>query len=366
MKYYIIAGEASGDLHGANLIEAITKGDPSAEFRVWGGDKMEAAGATLVKHYRELAFMGFAEVIANLRTILRNLQFCKEDILEYAPDALILIDYPGFNLRVAPFADKHGIKCYYYILPQIWAWKKSRVKLLEKHFRSLYSILPFEEEFYKDFDVDLNYVGHPLLDEIHKFLRPESEQSDKKMMLLLPGSRLQEVSRILPIMLEAAATKREYEIVIAKASSLDTSVYEAFLDKYPEVELSSVGTYNLLSRASMALVTSGTATLETALFKVPQVVCYRGSFVSFQIAKRIVDIPYISLVNLIADKEVVKELIQSDLTKSALLGEIEKLENEENRAKMISQYEKIIADLGHSGASEKTANLLLKTLQESE
>lgn len=357
----MVAGEASGDLHGANLIKGIKKLDAEAEFRVWGGDRMQNQGAELVKHYKELAFMGFSEVVANLRTILRNLKYCKEDILNYKPDGLILIDYPGFNLRLAPFANEHGIRTFYYILPQLWAWKKGRVKILEEHVESLYSILPFEEDFYKDYQVDFHFVGHPLLDEISNF-QLESGTENDKMLLLLPGSRLQEVKKILPIMLQAAAEKRDYKIVIGKAASLDESIYQEFISNYPEVELSVEGTYSLLSKANLALVTSGTATLETALFKVPQVVCYKGSFISFQIAKRIVDVPFISLVNLIAGRELVKELIQSELNKTKLLAEISRLETEEGRSKMMSDYDDLIVSLGQSGASEKAASLLLKTL----
>lgn len=364
MKYYIVAGEASGDMHGANLIEALKKQDAQAQFRVWGGDKMEAAGAQLVKHYRELAFMGFSEVIANLRTILRNLSLCKEDILRYQPDALILIDYPGFNLRLAPFAKKHGLKCFYYILPQLWAWKKGRVKILEENVEALYSILPFEEDFYKDYSVNFHFVGHPLLDEIENYQQGEKPLIEKKNLLLLPGSRKQEVQRILPIMLEAVADKFEqYSVLIAKASSLDDSFYRTFLHNFPKVKLSSEGTYNLLSKASLALVTSGTATLETALFRVPQVVCYKGSFISYQIAKRIVDVPFISLVNLIAGKEIVKELIQSDLSKANLRTEIARLERMEEREHMLEAYDTLIQKLGKGGASAKTASLMLKTLK---
>ena len=362
MKFYIIAGEASGDLHGANLIKAISNQHPDAEFRVWGGDKMEAAGAVLVKHYRELAFMGFVEVIANLRTILSNLKLCKEDILAYKPDALIFIDYPGFNLRLAPFAKKHGIRSFYYILPQIWAWKKSRVKILERNVESLYSILPFEEKFYKDYDVDFNFVGHPLLDEIQDFKAKATSDASKPVLLLLPGSRMQELKKILPIMLKTASKKSKYDVIVGKASSLDAKVYEELMTDYPNIKLSDEGTYSLLSRSSLALVTSGTATLETALFKVPQVVCYRGSFISIEIAKRIVDIPYISLVNLIANKELVKELIQEDLNETNILTEIEKLESEEGRRRISEEYTKLIELLGKSGASDLTAKLLLKTL----
>lgn len=373
MRYYIIAGEASGDLHGSNLIKEINKKDSKAEIRCWGGDLMEGQGAELVKHYRDLAFMGFSEVLLNLKTILGNIKFCKKDILNFQPDVLVLIDYPGFNMRIAEFAKKQGIKVHYYISPQIWAWKQNRGYKLKRTVDKMYVILPFEQEFYKKFDMEVEYVGHPLIDAIGKRdtseerneeIRKEFKLSDKKIVALLPGSRLQEINKMLPIMLQQAKHFPEFEFVLAAAPSLEDSVFAEFLKNHDNFSVVKNRTYDLLQVSYAALVTSGTATLETALFKVPEVVCYKGSFVSYHIAKRILSIKYISLVNLIMDKEVVTELIQDNLNEKLLRLELGKLlENESERSKMLNNFELLIEKLGGGGASAKTAELLISDIQ---
>ena len=336
MQYYIIAGEASGDLHGSNLIKEIKLLDSRANIRCWGGNKMEAAGARLVNHYKELAFMGFAEVIKNLPTIFKNLDFCKKDILAFKPDALILIDYPGFNLRIAEWAKQQGIKVIYYISPQVWAWKESRVKGIKKSVDKMLVILPFEKEFYKKWNYEVEYVGHPLVQVIDEFKAQYfSEASVYKaasfpnkgvnLIALLPGSRKQEILKKLPIMLQVAANFPDYHFVVAKAPGLEESFYHDLLAPYKNVSSVVNKTYELLCHAKAALVTSGTATLETALFEVPEVICYKGSVVSYQIARWLIRIKYICLVNLIMDKEVVKELIQHELTVKNITTELTRI-----------------------------------------
>ena len=344
MKYYIIAGEASGDLHGSNLIREIKKLDSNAAIRCWGGDLMQQAGGDLVKHYRDLAFMGFIEVVSNLRTIFRNLKFCKEDVLSFQPDAIILIDYPGFNLRIAKWAKQKGIKVIYYISPQVWAWKENRVKIMKECIDKMLVILPFEKEYYKNkWNWDVEYVGHPLVEVIEsKKSGAGNQEPGSKTIALLPGSRKQEIAIKLPIMLEAVKSFPGYEFVIAQAPSLDESFYKTFTDPYPNVSSVKNKTYDLLLKSKAALVTSGTATLETALFGVPEVVCYKGSAVSYQIAKRVIKVKYISLVNLIMDKLVVHELIQNDLTPANLERELKQLLTDPER---IDQLKKEYADL---------------------
>ena len=325
MKYYIIAGEASGDLHASNLMKALERKDKQSDFRFWGGDLMQSVGGTLVKHYRDLAFMGFIEVVRNLGTILGNLKFCKEDILTFKPDVLILIDYPGFNMRIAEFAKKHGIKVHYYISPQLWAWKENRIHKIKRDVDHMYVILPFEKDFYESkhgFTVD--FVGHPLIDAIEnrtaiqpKEFLDEHNLSDKPIIALLPGSRKQEITKMLEVMLTMVEKFSTYQFVIAGAPSQDFEFYKPFI-RSENVSFLSNKTYDLLSIATAALVTSGTATLETALFKVPEIVCYKTSGISFAIGKRLVKLKYISLVNLILDKEVVKELIQDEFKFSEL------------------------------------------------
>jgi len=369
MKYYIIAGEASGDLHGANLMKELFKKDPQANIRFWGGDLMQATGGTLVKHYRDLAFMGFAEVVANLRTIFRNIKLCKEDILAFKPDAIIFIDYPGFNMRIAKWAKGLNIKTHYYISPQIWAWKENRIKAIKRDVDHMYIILPFEKDFYEQkHEFAVEFVGHPLIDAIQNRVPADKEQFIKEngldarpVIALLPGSRKQEIAKMLELMLSVVDDFPDYQFVIAGAPSQEYSFYEQFLNN-ERVHFVSNKTYDLLSIAHAALVTSGTATLETALFKVPEVVCYRGGWISYQIAKRVITLKYISLVNLIMDKEVVKELIQDELNKKNIAAELLKILTPQHRENLLKQYDLLENLLGGSGASERVAGLVITHL----
>lgn len=370
MKYYILAGEASGDLHGAELIKELKKQDPTAEIRFWGGDLMEAAGGTLIKHYKELAFMGFAEVLFNLKTILGNIKFCKKDISEFKPDALIFIDYPGFNMRIAKWAKVQGFPTHYYISPQIWAWKESRITAIKRDVDFMYVILPFEKDFYESkHDYKVEFVGHPLLDVINKkkegdfsSFRKQHNFSDKPIVALLPGSRKQEITKMLSVMISVADSFKEYQFVIAGAPGQDDSFYKQFLTN-SNIHFVSNQTYNLLSISHAALVTSGTATLETALFKVPEVVCYKGNWASYQIAKRIITLKYISLVNLIMDRLVVEELIQDDFNKKTLTLALQKILNPEHRKTLLHDYELLEEVLGSSGAAKKTAEKIVSSLR---
>jgi len=367
MKYYIIAGEASGDLHASNLMKALIEKDQNAEIRFWGGDLMEEVGGTLVKHYRELAFMGFIEVLMNIRTIFSNIKFCKKDILAFKPDVLILIDYPGFNMRIAEFAKKEGIKVHYYISPQIWAWKENRIKQIKRDVDEMYVILPFEKDFYeKKHHFPVHFVGHPLIDAIsnrsqvgiQKF-RETYQLTNKPIIALLPGSRKQEIKKMLSIMLKMAVKFQDYQFVIAGAPSQDYAFYKQFINK-ENVAFISNKTYDLLSVSYAAIVTSGTATLETALFKVPEIVCYKGSWISYQIGKRLVNIKYISLVNLIMDKEVVKELIQDEFNEKTLEIELHKILEDKKREELFLNYFELEKKLGGKGASKKVAELICK------
>jgi lipid-A-disaccharide synthase len=365
MKYYIIAGEASGDLHGSNLIREIKKLDDDAEIRCWGGDKMQAAGGDLVKHYRDLAFMGFAEVLMNLRTIFRNLRFCKDDILQFKPDALILVDYPGFNLRIAKWAKQQTLfsgkasKIIYYISPQVWAWKEGRVKMMKQCIDKMLVILPFEKDYYKNkWNWDVEYVGHPLVGVVgsHKSGVRSQELSDKPIVALLPGSRKQEILKKLPIMLEVSKSYPAYQFIVAKAPGVEDSFYDEMLKPFSNVSYVSGKTYDLLQQAKAALVTSGTATLETALFGVPEVVCYKGSWLSYQIGKRVVNVKYISLVNLIMDKLVVKEFIQQDMNSENLRKELsELLTSSERLAQLQKDYTALKEVLSKEGNASATA-----------
>ena len=360
MRYYIIAGEASGDLHGSNLIKALRRQDEMAEIRAWGGDKMQAAGATLVKHYRDLALMGFLEVIKHLGTILRNIDFCKKDIIAWKPDVLVLIDYPGFNLRIAKWAHEQGIKVVYYISPQVWAWKEGRVKDIKQYVDKMLVILPFEKDFYAKWDYEVIYVGHPLLQVVAEELAeaPVPLYTDKPVVALLPGSRAQEIRKKLPVMLKMVAHFPDYQFVIAGAPSQPDDVYKEIIGTAPAMLLRN-DTYNLLKQARAALVTSGTATLETALFGVPQVVCYRGNPVSFWLARKLVKVKYVSLVNLIMGREVVKELLQSALNEGALEQELRALlENDTYREGMATAYQALWTLLGGSDASERAASVV--------
>ena len=323
MKYYLIAGEASGDLHGSNLIKEIRNLDTNANIRCWGGDKMQAAGATLAKHYKDLAFMGFAEVVKNLPVILQNIKFCKQDISGFNPDIVVLINYSAFNLRIAKWTYTNKFKNVFYISPQVWAWKESRVKTIKKYVDKMIVILPFEKLFFKKFNYDVEYVGHPLVEVIERFKNDHAEiKKASNIIALLPGSRMQEIKAKLPIMLEASKNFPGYNFIVAKAPSMDDAFYESFLAGYTNVNVVANDTYALLMKAKAALVTSGTATLETALFGVPEIVCYKASPVSYAIAKRLVKLKYICLVNLIMNKEVVKELIQDQLTPENISKEL--------------------------------------------
>jgi lipid-A-disaccharide synthase len=352
MKYYIIAGEASGDLHGSNLIREIKKIDPAANIRCWGGDLMQQAGGELVKHYRDLAFMGFAEVLSNLRTIFRNLKFCKRDILQFKPDVLILIDYPGFNLRIAKWAKSQGLKMIYYISPQVWAWKENRVRAMKQCIDKMLVILPFEKDYYKNkWNWEVEYVGHPLVEVVERFKAEHSSLAVDRwpmagektgIVALLPGSRKQEITKKLPVMLEVSRYFPNYQFIVAQAPSIENSFYEAFTSRFPNVSSVTNKTYQLLLQAKAALVTSGTATLETALFGVPEAVCYKGSPVSYQIAKRVIKVKFISLVNLIMDRLVVKELIQDEMNPENLVKELNELLNNKER---IATLQKDYGDL---------------------
>ncbi len=370
MKYYIIAGEASGDLHGSNLMKSLLKEDPDANFRFWGGELMQSVGGTLVKHYRDLAFMGFVEVLFNLKTILSNIKYCKKDIKSFQPDALIFIDYPGFNMRIASWAKQQGISTHYYISPQIWAWKENRIKAIKRDVDYMYVILPFEKDFYeKKHNYPVTFVGHPLLDAInnqkeieeHAF-RAENNLSEKPIIALLPGSRKQEINTKLKVMLSVVENFPSYQFVIAGAPSQDYTFYKPFLTN-KNVHFVANKTYALLHFSHAALVTSGTATLETALFNVPEVVCYKGSWISYQIAKRIITLKFISLVNLIMDKEVVKELIQDELNTKNVKLELEKILSGEKRKAMLKNYSELKQKLGGGGASLNTAKLIVSRLK---
>lgn len=373
MKYYIISGEASGDLHGANLMRELKALDSEAQFRCWGGDLMKAQGAELVKHYRDLAFMGFTEVLMNIRTILRNIEFCKKDIVEWKPDVLILIDYPGFNLRIAEFAKKEGFKVFYYISPQIWAWKQSRVHKIKRVVDRMFVILPFEQDFYTRFDYKVDFVGHPLLDAIadRNMHKPSFDEfvkqhglDHKPIVALLPGSRRQEISTMLPVMLNIRNDFKDHQFVVAGAPSQTKEFYAQFLQG-TGVKIIYNETYSLLQQAEAALVTSGTATLETALFGVPEVVCYKGGYISYQIARRLVKVKYISLVNLIMDGEVVRELIQDEFNEQTLKEELSRLLNDNAyRSEMLKYLSELQQKLGGKGASRKTAELMIGYLQE--
>ncbi len=371
MKYYILAGEASGDLHGSWLMKSLYKEDPNAEIRFWGGDLMQSVGGTLVKHYRELAFMGFAEVIFNLKTILGNISFCKADILAFKPDVIVFIDYPGFNMRIAKWAKPLGFKTHYYISPQIWAWKENRITAIKRDIDKMYVILPFEKTFYEDkHNYEVHFVGHPLIDAIHNrekldvnAFKAQHKLSEKPIIALLPGSRKQEITKMLTVMLSVVSDFPDYQFVIAGAPGQEFSFYAPFL-RNDSISFIENKTYDLLSISTAALVTSGTATLETALFKVPEVVCYKGNWISYQIAKRVVTLKYISLVNLIMDQPVVAELIQDDCNTKRVREELIKILEPSHRARLQDEYEQLENKLGGIGAADKTARLIVSDLQE--
>jgi lipid-A-disaccharide synthase len=376
MKYYIIAGEASGDLHGSNLIREIKRKDPDALIRGWGGRLMQEAGAEIVKDYRDLAFMGFTEVIRNLPTILKNIKFCKSDILGFKPDAIVFVDYPGFNLRISEWAHKMGFKTIYYISPQVWAWKESRVKGIRENIDKMLVILPFEKDFFQKWNYLTEYVGHPLVEVIERYkksqeagLPPEIYMAGGKkvrptlpLIALLPGSRKQEILMKLPVMLEAGRQFPDFQVVVAEAPGQDASFYDEVLKNYPHAGRVRNQTYSLLMHSRVACVTSGTATLETALFGVPEVICYKGSRISYQIAKRLIKVKYISLVNLIMDKPVVKELIQDEMNVKNIVAELKNLiSDDETRNRINKDYADLRALLSQDGnASEKAAKSIVE------
>lgn len=367
-RYYVIAGESSGDLHGANLMKSLRQQDPDAVFRFWGGDRMSALAGKPVKHIRELAFMGFLEVLLNLRTIMHNIRLCKDDLVKFNPDVLILIDYPGFNLRIAEFARRQRIKVVYYISPQIWAWKQNRIKKIKKTVDKMLVILPFEKDFYASLGMEVEFVGHPLLDEVlpiresedySTFIR-KNQLPEKPVVALLPGSRKQEVSRMLKDMMAVAAHFPRHQFVVAGVSGLGKDFYQQ-LTHSANTAVVFDQTYSLLASSNAALVASGTATLETALFDVPQVVCYTANPVSYAIARRLVKIKYISLVNLIMDRPVLKELIQKDFNGQSLKDELTRLlDDQAYRNAMHGAYRELENVLGGQGASDKAAALAVK------
>jgi lipid-A-disaccharide synthase len=369
MKYYIIAGEASGDLHASNLMREIRMLDPDAIFRCWGGDLMEEQGGEIVKHFRDLAFMGFWEVLINLRTILGNFKFCERDILSFNPDVVILVDYPGFNLRIAEFASKNNLKVFYYISPQLWAWRSSRVKKIRKFVDKMFVILPFEKDFYKDHNYDVEFVGHPLLDVLQNdnsvtredFLSRNSLPG-KPVIALLPGSRRQEIKVMLGIMLQVIPDFPDFQFVVAAAPSVPPEFYREII-RNTSAGIVFGQTRELLRNSEAALVTSGTATLETALLGIPEVVCYKGNLLSYLVARQIVHVAFISLVNLIMGREVVKELIQGDLTRENLLSELKQVLTPPQRAIMERDYNQLRQKLGGAGASQKAAGLIVQYLK---
>ena len=371
MKYYIIAGEASGDLHGANLMRAILRQDPQAQFRFWGGDAMAEVGGKPVRHIRDLAIMGFVEVVRNLRTVTQNINLCKQDILQFQPDACVYIDYPGFNLRIARFAHDHGLLNIHYISPQLWAWKKGRIKSMRRNLDCLCYILPFEQDFYaRNHFPQAVYVGHPLLDAVAQFKtqsadNPIQASPSRRLVALLPGSRKQELKRSLPPMLQVARNHPECDFVIAGMTLLGDRFYQPLIQGLPNVSIVYDQTYRLLSSAYAALVCSGTATLETALFNVPQVVCYQANAVSAAIARVLIGnrIKYISLVNLIADAPVVVELIQQDFTAQRLEQEFQRiLADGSYRQSVLDGYARVHSLLGNAGASDRTAAEIIKRI----
>jgi lipid-A-disaccharide synthase len=365
MKYYLVAGEASGDLHGANLMKALKELDGKANFRYFGGDLMQAEGGTLVKHYADMAFMGFVEVVLNLNAILKNLKKCRQDIVAYQPDVLILIDFPGFNLKIAEFAKTQDIEVYYYISPKVWAWNQKRVLKIKRIVDHLFCILPFEVDFYKTWGMDIDYVGNPLLDAVDAFnpdpqFLANNNLTGKKIIALLPGSRRQEISRLLPEMLGVNDRFPNYQFVIAGAPSFNKEYYNQYLSG-KNIPVIFNATYDILTNAEVAVVASGTATLETALFNVPQVVVYKGNALTIGIARMLIKIRFISLVNLIMDSAVVKELIQADCTSLKIAEELDNLsKNGPYREAMLTAYDTLDKKMGLPGASTKTARLIVK------
>ncbi|WP_192821468.1 lipid-A-disaccharide synthase [Rufibacter sp. LB8] len=369
MKYYIIAGERSGDLHASNLIKQLHIQDPNAQVRAWGGEMMEEAGAELVKHYREMAFMGFLEAATNLLKIKRFLKECQQDLLQNKPDVLILVDYAGFNMRMAKFAKEHGIKVFYYISPKIWAWNQGRVHKIKRLVDKMFVIMPFEKDFYQKFDYNTDYVGNPVSDAVNAHtvnpnFRQDNGLDDRPIIAVLPGSRQQEVENILYIMLSILPPFQDYQFVVAAVGNFSREYYENF-NREPFIKIVYDQTYDILAHADAALVTSGTATLETALFNVPQVVCYRTSNISYLIAKAVIKVDYISLVNLIAGRKVVPELIQGDMNAQNLVRELKNiLENPAGRQEQLLGYKQVKELIGDFNTSETAAKLMVEYLQE--
>jgi len=372
MRYYVIAGEASGDLHASLIIRELNKLDGDARFRAWGGDRMQAEGAEIVKHYRDLAFMGFLEVALNLRTILGNIRFCKKDILKYKPDVLICVDYPGFNMRIARFAHKLGIKVIYYIAPQVWAWRQSRVHKIHKVVDKAFVVLPFEKGFHARFGYHVEFTGHPLTDTIEEsdasqseYFRKNNNLADKPIIALIPGSRRQEIQRVLPVMLSVVDDFPGYQFIIGGVSTIPASYYDRFVGR-KSIPVVYKQTYDLLRNADAALVTSGTATLETAMFGIPQVVCYRMSFISAIFAWMVIRVRFISLVNLILDKEAVRELIQYRCNRKTVSEELGKILNDATyRQGMIDDYKNLRSGMGQHGASSRAAQIIWQFLGKS-
>ncbi len=364
MKYYIIAGEASGDLYGSKLIDEIFSIDKKAEVRFWGGDNMIKSGGYNVKHIKELAFMGFYEVLKNIITIVRNINFCKNDIKEFNPDKIIYIDYPGFNLKICKWAKNNGYKNYYYISPQIWAWKENRIKTIKNNIDKLFVIFPFEKEYYqKKFNMEVEFYGHPLIEQIDnfnsskEFLKKNKITKEREIITLLPGSRSQEINSMLPIFLTLKKHYSNYELIVAGVKNVNKSVYQPAKDL--DVKVIYNQTYDLLYHSKIAIVTSGTASLECALFNVPQIVCYKTSSISYFIGKSLVNISFISLVNIILKKGTVKELIQNDLTEKNLVNELSNLLNYNGVSDIINEYSKIYSMLSIKGTSKKIATSII-------
>nr|WP_320023077.1 lipid-A-disaccharide synthase [uncultured Draconibacterium sp.] len=373
MRYYIIAGEASGDLHGSNLMKELKVADKEADFRFFGGDKMQAVGGELVKHYREMAFMGFVNVILNIRTIKRNMEFCKKDLLSYKPDVLILIDYPGFNLRIAEFAKQHNIKVYYYISPKLWAWKEYRVKKVRAFVDEMFTIFPFETAFYKKHGIDVNYVGNPLFDSITEFektaksaagFKAKNNLDERPIIALLAGSRVQEIKGTLPVMKKAVEGRNDYQVLLAGVSSVDKDLYAGILQG-SSIKVLYDSTYDLLNNAHTALVASGTAALETALFQVPQTVLYKieGGILLHYIMVAVLKIDWVSLPNIILGKMAVKELLQKDMTVKKVSEELNRLLSDENyRNRILSDYREMQQLMGEPGCSKRAAEKMVDLL----
>ncbi len=372
MKYYVLAGEPSGDLHASNLMKELLLLDNTIQFRFWGGDLMESVAKQKPrKHIKDLAFMGFVEVVKNIRTIFKNIAFCKKDILEYKPDVLLLVDYPGFNLRIADWAKQQGIRVIYYISPTIWAWKENRVEIIKRSVEKMFVILPFEVEVYKKHNYNADYAGHPLLDAIDQekhnlpskeIFISENKLDNRPIIAVLPGSRKQEIERMFSIMLDVVNDFKDYQFVIAGTTNLPKDAYNMAIDMGLKVVFNQ--TYALMNSSHAGIIKSGTSTLESALFRLPQVVCYKGGVISYSIARMVVGnrVKYISLPNLILDRPVVKELIQSDLTSENLKTELKLILSGNVREKMLEEYDGLIKLLGNSGASKKVAEIMFKHL----